>query len=212
MTRFLCVAAAALFISCGDDTDRALKSYIAGKEYFAKKELRPAREHFVEAVELDDTLHNARLMLAKVHYYEHNFDAALDEIERILKKDGDHVGALYWKARISVVRPTDKNADTEMIALLNRVLELDAHHLPARSLLALLYEKKEKYREALHEYLLIISEEESFIDARANLGVLYRRLGLKAKALEEIDRAIRIARGGGRSDARLVSLKKEIAE
>jgi tetratricopeptide (TPR) repeat protein len=98
------------------------------------------------------------------------------------------------------------------MALLAHVLELDAHHLPARSLLALLYEKNEKYREALHEYLVILAEEESIIDARANLGVLYCRLGLRDKALAEIDRAISITRARGHSDARFTLLKKEIAE
>ncbi|HSV97221.1 MAG TPA: hypothetical protein VLM75_09825 [Spirochaetota bacterium] len=208
----LCAHAAIILLSCGGDTDRALRSYIAGKEAFAKRELGTARERFVEAVRLDESLHNARLMLAKVNYYEKNFDAALVEVDRILKKDDDHIGALYWKARIQVVRPAEKSADVGAMALLSRVLELDAHHLPARSLLALLYEKNEKYREALNEYLVILAEEESLIDARANLGVLYSRLGLKAKALEELDRAISISRASGRSDTRLTSLRKEIAE
>ncbi len=212
MPRFVLITPILLVLSCAGDSDRALQSYMKAKELFTKKELPQAKDHFLQAIEHDDSLHNARLMLAKVHYYEKNFDAALKEVERILKKDDDHVGALYWKARIWVVRPSEKSSDTEAMTLLTRVLELDAHHLPARSLLALLYEKNGKYREALHEYLVILSEEESLIDARANLGVLYSRLGLREKALAEIDRAISISRAGGHSDARLRALKKEVAE
>jgi len=212
MIVFMCICCLPLALSCGGNGDRALRSYIAGKEAFARKEFKSARERFAEAVKADASLLNARLMLAKVHYYEKNFDAALKEVEHMLKKDDDHVGALYWKARILVVRPSEKSADTEAMTLLTRVLELDGHHLPARSLLALLYEKNEKYREALHEYLVILSEEESLIDARANLGGLYSRLGLREKALAEIDRAISISRAGGHGDARLRTLKKEKAE
>lgn len=207
-----CLYCLPLALSCGGNTDEALRSYVAGKEAFARKELRTAHDRFTGAINSDGSLHNARLMLAKVHYYEKSFDAALKEVEHILKMDDDHVGALYWKARILVVGPAEKSSDTEAMTLLTRVLELDAHHLPARSLLALLYEKNGKYREALHEYLVILSEEESLIDARANLGVLYSRLGLREKALAEIDRAISISRAGGHSDARLRALKKEVAE
>lgn len=212
MPRITLLLIIAFLSSCGSGDDEALRAYVKGKEYFTKKELKRAREHFLQAINSDGSLHNARLMLAKVHYYEKNFDAAFKEVEHILKKDDDHVGALYWKARIRVVRPSEKSSDTEVMTLLTRVLELDAHHLPARSLLALLYEKNGKYREALHEYLVILSEEESLIDARANLGVLYSRLGLREKALAEIDRAISISRAGGHSDARLRALKKEVAE
>ena len=189
--RFLaafCIYFLPLALSCGVNTDEALRSYVAGKEAFTRKDFRTAHDRFTGAVKSDGSLLNARLMLAKVHYYEKNFDAALKEVAHILIKDADHVGALYWKARILVVHPAGESSDAEAMTLLTRVLELDAHHLPARSLLALLYEKNGKYREALHEYLVILSEEESLIDARANLGVLYSRLGLREKALAEIDR------------------------
>lgn len=207
-----CIQCLLLSLSCSGDSEKALRCYISGKEAFAQKDLKAAHKHFSEAIGFDASLHNARLMLAKVNYYEKNFESALREIELILKKDADHVGALYWKARIAVVRPGEKSADSEAIALLLRIIELDTHHIPARSLLGLLYEKNHKYHEALHEYRAILSEEESLIDARANLGVLYHRLGLKDKALSELDRAIAFARTGGHSDTRLISLRKEMAE
>lgn len=189
-----------------------MQAYTKGKESYSRKELSQAKEYFLNAAKLDKKFLNARLMLAKIYYYEQNFKAALSQVNGILTINEDHIGALYWKARILIVNPESKNIDRETTDCLLRVLELDSHHILARSLLALLYEKNENYKEALYEYHGILQEEESIIDARANLSILYKRLGLKSKAMDEISAALSIAKAGGFDDARLISLKKEIEQ
>lgn len=211
----LAVPAVLLFLCVCGSRDEALILFARGREAYEKKELTRAKELFQKALESDKSLHNSRLMLSKICYYERNFRGALDYQNEILDEEPNHVGALYWKAKTLLVDPERKNNkknDSEALACLTRVLELDGHHLLARSLLALLHEKNERYREALAEYRTLLLEEETLVSARANLSILYRRLGLRERALEEICAAIAIAREADLPDSNLNHIKKEIEQ
>ncbi len=202
-----------LLLNACDSREEALRLFAQGKEAYEKKDLARAKGLFTKALEDDKCLHNARLMLSKICYYERDFVGALEHQNEIIDDEPNHVGALYWKAKTLVVQPArGKKNEEEAVACLTRVLELDGHHLPARSLLALLHEKNERYKEALEEYREILLEEEALVSARANLSVLYRRLGLKERALGEIDAAIAVARGAGLPDSNLNLIKKEIEQ
>jgi tetratricopeptide (TPR) repeat protein len=198
--------------SCSSGKDKALDSYIKGKEAYSKKELSKAREHFLRAIDLDKNLFNAKLMLAKIHYYQKDYKKSLEYADSILKSEPNHVGALYWKAKTVTIQAKGKNGDTEAIQCLLQALELDSHHILARSLLALLYEKNEKYTEAVYEYKVLLEEEESLINARTNLGILYKRLGLKSKSIEEINTAINISKSSGFDNSNLKQIKREIEQ
>ncbi|TAL34415.1 MAG: hypothetical protein EPN93_11875 [Spirochaetes bacterium] len=188
-----------LFVfACGKNTEKAQEFYLKGKEAYTRQELDTARAHFSEALNHDKTLLNAHLMIAKIHYFKKEFGDALSRVSIILKENRDHTGGLFWKARILTVMPKKDNADEQTLELqaiesLTRVLELDSHHIHARSLLALLYEKRALYKEALAEYLTALEEEEALVNTRANLGLLYRRMGLKDKSIREMKTALKIA-------------------
>jgi len=195
-----------LFAGCGDST-RVMDLYTQGQQEFSKKNLSAAEKIFSDVIKLDDDFLNAYLMLAKIHYHNKEYDKTLSDLESIFDKDPDHAGALYWKGRTLVI--SGKDDKNESVKILQRVLEIDSHHTPARLLLALVYEKNGKYKEALHEYITAMSEEESLIIARGNLAVLYRRLGLKERASLEINRAVKIAEITGRDFKSLNLIKSE---
>ncbi len=184
--------------------------YSKGQQEFLCKNLTAAEKSFSEVIRLDDDFLNAYLMLAKIHYHNKEYDKAISDLESILHKDPDHSGALYWKGRNLVMSGKDDN--DEAVKTLHGVLEIDSHHIPARLLLALVYEKNGKYKEALHEYITVMSEEESLIRARGNLAVLYRRLGLKDRADQEIGRAVKIAEVSGIDVKSLNLIKGEFAK
>ena len=194
MKYFFCVLSTILlFTACSSQNERGgMELYLKGKKAYYKKDLARAEKFFHQALDADESLHNARLMIAKIHYFRKNFDAAIAEERKILEDEKNHVGARYWLARTLVVQ-SEKN-DSEAMEHLHKVLEMDNHHLRARALLALLYEKNEKYKEALREYGTILYEEERMVSARANLAILYTRLGLKGKAREEVAKAEGVAR------------------
>lgn len=194
----------AICAACGDPAS-VMEAYNRGQQEFLNRNLSSAVKYFTQAVNLDSDFLNAYLMLAKVYYHNKDFDNALRNLEIILKKDDNHSGALYWKSRILIISGKDNKSESEK--MLRNVLETDSHHIPARLLLALLYEKNGKYKEALHEYITALNEEDTLISARGNLAVLYRRLGLTERAEREIERATKIAEITG-SDVKALKLIK----
>jgi tetratricopeptide (TPR) repeat protein len=206
---------ALLSLSCGDTTE-AYRLFLKGNEAYARKDLDKAKKYFEEASELDENLLNARLMLSKIHYFRRDFNESLRIIDSILDDEKNHVSSLFWKARtLAVMKKKEedvKKSDAEAIRCLQRVLELDSHHISARNLLALLYEKNRMYKEALYEYRLALEEEESLINTRANLSILYYRMGLRDRSLSEIERAIAIADAIKVSKKNLLLIKKEVQQ
>lgn len=213
MKKIITASLVALSLSCGGNPE-AYRLFLKGKEAYARKDLDKAKKYFEEASELDENLLNAKLMLSKTLYFRRNFNEALRIIDSILDDERNHVSSLFWKARTLVVmkkKGSDaKKSDAEAIQCLQRVLELDGHHISARNLLALLYEKNKMYKEALYEYRLALEEEESLINTRANLSILYYRIGLRDQSLAEIERAIAIANVVEVSNKNLLLIKKEV--
>lgn len=208
------IAILSVCVSCKGDTEKAYKLYLKGKEAYFKQELDTAQKYFIEASKIDTSLINARLMLAKIYYFKKNFNEAIDTLSSILAENSDHPGSLFWKARTLVIMKKEDKDDitkreSEAISLLQKVIELDSHHIGARNLLALLYEKNKKYKEALFEYKAALREEETLLNTRANLSILYHRLGLKDKAVNEIERAIRIADCAEMNKRNLLIIKYE---
>jgi tetratricopeptide (TPR) repeat protein len=181
--------------------------YAKGQQEFNSKNLAAAEKTYSEVINLDNDFLNAYLMRAKIYYHNKDYDKTLDDLESILKKDPDHAGALYWKGRTLII--SGKDDKDGPVKILQAVLDIDSHHIPARLLLALVYEKSGKYKEALHEYITAMNEEETLISARGNLAVLYRRLGLNDRSSQEIDRAIKIAEIAGREVKSLNLIKSE---
>lgn len=183
-----------LFTCCGGSGDLS-QMYSQGVMAYNGKRFEEAAKMFHSVIENDVNFLNAYLMLAKIHYYNREYQKSLDVIDEIVERDPDHTGALYWKAR-ALVMADDRNVD-EPVELLRRVVETDSSHIPARLLLSLLYEKKGEYREAIHEYITILGEEENLVSARGNLAILYMRLGLTGRAKDEVAKAQKIAEVSG---------------
>ena len=199
--------------SCSNNKEKALELYLKGKEKFDKKELDNASLYFSRAIDTDSSLLNAILMLAKIDFYQKKFNKALNHISHILDKDPDHCGALYWNARILTLSGAKKDADKkqkEAISCLTKVLEIDAYHIRARLLLALLYEKDKNFKNAIYHYKVLINEQETIINARANIGILYKKLGLKDKAKQELHIAREIAKISNLPEDKIEIILKEI--
>lgn len=196
-----------LCVSCRNQ-EYARELYIKGEIQYANKNLAEAENIFNGVLKLDDGFLNAYLMLAKIYYYNKDYDKALKNLDTVLDKDPDHTGALYWKGRVLVI--SGKDDKDEPVKILTKVLENDSRHVPARLMLALVYEKNRKFKEALHEYITVMEMEDDLIMARGNLAVLYRRLGLKERAAQEINRAVKVAEVTGRNIKSLNLIKSEL--
>lgn len=186
--------------------EEALTLYQSGMKEFNSRKLAEAEKFFISALEKDSDLLNAHLMLCKIYYYNGNYKSAIGSADTILESDPDHANALYWKARSLVISGGDTAAPVDLLV---RSLEIDGHNIQARLLLGMIYEKNAKYKEALHQYLSIIEEEEGIISARGSLAMLYLRMGLKDRCARELEVAEKIAESSGKGLKRIKFIKDE---
>lgn len=184
--------------------------YQSGMKEFASRKLDKAEKLFLAALEKDETLLNAGIMLSKIYYYSGNYKSAIEYADYVLDYDPDHVTAMYWKARsLVMVSPVQTS---KAIELLKTILEKDSHYISARLLLGILHEKNKDYESAVYQYVSVIEEEDEIISARCNLAMLYMRMGLKEKSAKELDIAGKISECSGKGSERIKVIRKEIGD
>jgi len=197
----------ALLCACSSP-DEAEALYSEGLKHFSTKDLARAEELFSAAYEKDGGHLNALLMLSKISYYNRDYAAGIERADALLKKSPMHSGALYWEARCVIMSDPDKSG--EAMVLLQRSLESDSGNLQARQLLGLVCERGGMYREALHHYFEALKEEETLVNVRVNLALLYDRMGLKERGTSEIERALQIARAAGIPEKNILTIKGDM--
>ncbi len=189
------------------DAEKSGRLYDKGVEAYHRKNLDEAADFFQRSLREDSGRAEAKLMLAKIGYYRRDFTRARSHLSDILEDSPDHVSALYWLARTLIMDTGNDTgaaprSENQAVALLQNVISVDESHIGARSLLALIFEKRRMYREAIVQYRRILGEEETLVSARANLALLFRRMGLHDRSKAELDIAGSIADSAG--------LKKDI--
>ena len=199
-----------IFLAGCGNSGRALDFYHSGMREFGARKLAEAEKSFISAIESDPGLMNAHLMLCKINYYNGDYGSALEYADTILNSDPDHANALYWKARSLLMCGNDNMGDPA--ALLVRSLEIDGHNIHARLLLGMVHERNSRYREALHQYMTVIEEEDGIISARGSLALLYRRMGFIEKYKEELSVAEKIAALSGKGIKRIKMIRSETDE
>lgn len=193
---------------CSNGADEAASIYSQGLKHYSLNDLEEAERCFTSVVELDKGHLNALLMLTKISYYNKNYSSGAGYADSLLKKSFLHSGALYWKARCLIMENPDSTE--EAVTLLQRSLESNSNNLRARQLLALIYEREGNYKEAIHHYFEALKEEETLVNVRVNLALMYSRLGLKDKSRVEIERALKIARGAGIPENKINEIREEM--
>ena len=76
----LCMIFLSLLLNACGGSKETVTLYQKGNELFAKREFKKAMEHYERALDRDDSMSNAHLMIAKIHYYEKRFPAALESL------------------------------------------------------------------------------------------------------------------------------------
>jgi len=199
---------AILQFSCFINRDEAESLYSRGLKHYSLNELDQAEKFFKEVIKQDSSHLNALLMLVKISYYNKNYSSGIDYADLLLKKSSFHSGGLYWKARCLIMANPDLTE--EPVNLLKKSLESDSNNLRARQLLALIYEREGKYKEAMHQYFEALKDEETLVNLRVNLALMYQRLGLNDKSSLEINRALNISREAGIPESRINDIKEEL--
>lgn len=208
------VLCALLSLSCSGGGGAA-DLFSRGMAEYARENLDAADELFRAAADADPGMAGAPLMRAKIRYYRKDFSGALRLLDRVTGEHEHHADALYWTARALMADPDQTVAgDREDRAAqhLRRALESSSGHIQARSLLALICEKRGTFSEAVRHYRTALREQESLVHARAGLALLYHRMGLNDRAAEEIRVARAICAAAGISPSSIEIIQREMKQ
>ncbi|HON00725.1 MAG TPA: tetratricopeptide repeat protein [Acidobacteriota bacterium] len=105
--------------------------------YFLNKEYPKARTLFEELVKLVETQVTAHFYLGVIDRFEHRLDEAEGHLERVLRLDPEHVGAL---AELAWLRIREQRFE-EAKSLLEKALQLEPKHYQANFHLLTLYSR-----------------------------------------------------------------------
>lgn len=167
-----------------------LDLYARANSHYKKKEFDKALELYQQVIDNNKGFLNARLMKSKVLFYSQKYELAKNELKQILKKDHNHIGALLLDSKIDILQNNDP---LKTIEKLNKIIEIDPDHLESHILLGLLYEKQSNYKNAINEYLSVIDNEYDIINAHINIAILYRKIDLKGRSYNHLQKAKKMA-------------------
>ncbi|MEK6321711.1 MAG: winged helix-turn-helix domain-containing protein [Acidobacteriota bacterium] len=181
---------------------------IQPKEAFSK-----GKEAATRALEIDDTLAEARASLAHIHMHRYEWIEARDEFERTIELNPNYayarqLRAFYFafqgrmqEARVEIRRalklePLSLPINTDLgvipyfareydqaIEQYRQTLDLDWKFERTHFWLAAAYEQKRMYEEAISEYTIAIDLSGGNSEVRASLGHAYAQAGRKSDAL-----------------------------
>ncbi len=204
----LIILAIAMVNSCTKNSEESLKNYNEGLKAYSLFKMGRAEKLFQKAIKNDSSNLNAYLMVGKIRYFKKDYSSALKYIEEILVRDEKNTNGLYWKARIKMMQKPP--AKEEAKRSLREVVKMDSHHLPARLLLALIYESSGENRKALDHYRLALADQTYLINARLNLATLYSRLGFPKKAKSELKKAKMLSDITGKASRNIKLMEREL--
>jgi len=158
--------------------------------YAAPRELMPkAREAAAKALALDDSLGEAHIQMATVHFwYDWDWPAAEREFRRGLELNPSYAfgHALYGWYLVVMGRPEEGIAESE------RALELDPLSPGINGLAGLMLDWARRYDQAIEHLRAWIDFEPSDWLSHRNLGLAYQQMGNLSGAIAEFERATQL--------------------
>lgn len=141
-----------------------------------------AREAALKALELDDSLAEARTSLAFVEdNYDWNFAASEKEYQRAIALNPNYATAHQWYAMHLVAFGRFPEAEAEI----QRAVDLDPLSIIITMGVAEISEWERKYDDATVQYRKTLDLDPNFIGAHGNLAVAYERQGNYKQGAEE---------------------------
>ncbi|NNF99195.1 MAG: tetratricopeptide repeat protein [Desulfobacteraceae bacterium] len=127
--------------------DNARFQYHYGLSLIKSTRLKSASMAFQSALEIDNTLYNARFNLGKVYKDLGRYQDAVEAYEALLGCVPGHIDALYNLANLYA----DMNDYARASFLYDKLLTIDPQHMNARANLGLIFSKTGRGSEAINE-------------------------------------------------------------
>ena len=179
----LALALIIMSASCGSDARRhAAESFSQGVSLYLKKDLAGAEAHLKKCLELDSGRRDARLLLAKIYYFQGRDDDFEQAIKRYLKCAGDSVEGMRLQARWHM----RKNSIAEAKGILLRILEIADNDACTLYLLGRIYSMEGDYHNAIITFNRGFGNYSYLKQMHDGLAETYLRLGLNERARANI--------------------------
>jgi len=166
---------------CGSP-EEALELFQKGKKEYLKKNLNKAELLFKQTLEKDSRLLSAHIMLGKTYFYMKKYGEAEKAFARGIEKFPGNSAVHYWLARIYLL---DSKKSSQAKSLLMKTILLNEYNFHAHHLLAKMYEREGKIKEALIEYNRAKLIKKGFDQIHRDLGQLYKQAGFPRRAEDE---------------------------
>ena len=175
--------------------------YLLSEEYSGKpaSDTMPKAKAFAErALELDDSLVEARTSLAFAYHKLWQWEEAEREFKRAITLDPNYATAHHWYG----LSLRDRGRFDEALTELKRAEELDTLSLVIGSTLVEDYWLSGDLNSSIAQGKKMIDLDPTFPRAHENLGLAYLRQGRNAEAIDEVQKAVNLSAGGDRRPLR----------
>jgi TolB-like protein/Tfp pilus assembly protein PilF len=163
----------------------------AGYSMPPREAMPKAKAAAMKALEIDDTLAEARTSLAFVKFrLDWDWAGAEREFLRALEVNPNYAAAHHWYAVYLSAMGRHEEAVTEI----NRALELDPLSLIISSAKGRLLQFAGRYDEAVGQCQKALEMDPNYGEARLNLGLAYEHMGRHEEAITELQTAISLSR------------------
>ena len=124
--------------------------------------------------------------MGEKNWHDDKIEAAIQEYKEAIRIDPDHVSGHFNLGSAYL----DQNRLKEAIREYEEVLRIDPNNPDAHCALGIVLGTAEHHEEAISEYKIAIQLNEDHSLSHFNLGSLYLKLGIKAKAKYHFKRAL----------------------
>jgi len=168
---------------CGPGHEEIGKKFAEANKQFEARNTDQAFKLYQEVLDADSKHTGARVMTARIYYYNRKFKEANEVLEKAVDANPQSIDALFWLARVQSVIPEKKD---EALKNLDLLLERDGTRVDALVLKGMLHEEKKDLAKAIASYTAASQEESELAQAYIRLAAIYGSAGLedmKRKAL-----------------------------
>lgn len=145
-----------------------------------------ARSVALQALQLDDTLHEAHLQLGLVKlYYDWDWRASDVQLFRAIELNPNYVEGHSWRGLYLMCM----GRFDEAIAEMKHAEQLDPVSLPARTMVGWAYYHAGRFDEAIRVHQATLDMDPNFECGHQSLGWAYVQRGLYKEAIDELKRA-----------------------
>ena len=177
-----------------------------GSDISPTEVLPQAKAAATRALEIDDSLGEAHLALARViQLYDWDWQAVEKEYRRALELNPNDAMAHNWYGEYL----QEMGRNEEAFAQMRQAMVLDPLSSDSASELGYVFYTARQYDQAIHAFQKVLELEPDYVDAHVGLGWVYEEKKMYREAIAELEKAVNLSK---RHDLVVASLGKALGD